>query len=217
MVNGNALVACWGDGLLKTTSMRLADAVAAALDEKPDRVRLQLKTIRPVGGITFKGYGRGAAEMTAIDASRLVIAVAGALAAKHAADALSSFKDLEPLSPKGRGLTLERFLSEHIDALAKGIQTWPAVLVPGRHYDLVTEEALKLIWFAGRSQAKLPRAAVVRWFRPDGKSEAAAFASEPMPFPLATESRLARRFPKGGLLRSAVVTARALKDIAAVL
>ncbi|MFX8616478.1 hypothetical protein ABTM15_19310, partial [Acinetobacter baumannii] len=59
----------------KITSMRLADAVAAALDEEPDRVRLQLKTIRAVGGITFTGYGRGAAEMTADDASRLVIAV----------------------------------------------------------------------------------------------------------------------------------------------
>jgi hypothetical protein len=58
---------------------------------------------------------------------------------------------------------------------------------------------------------------VVRWFRADGKSDAAAFASEPMPFPLATESRLARLFPRGGLLRSAVVTARALRDIASVL
>lgn len=206
-----------GDGLQKMTSMRLADAVAVALDEDSERVRLQLKTIRAAGGITFKGYGRGAAEMKAIDASRLVIAVAGSLAAKHAAEVLASFKDLKPLSPKGRGLTLERFLSEHIDSLAKGTQSWPAAHVPGRHYDLATEEALKLIWFAGRSQATLPRAAVLRWFRPDGKSDAAAFASEPMPFPLATESRLARRFPKGGLLRSAVVTARALKDIAGVL
>ena len=88
--------------------------------------------------------------------------------------------------------------------------------VPYRAYDLAAEEALKLIWFAGRSKASLPRAAMVRWFRRDGKSDAAAFASEPMPFPLATESRLAPLFPLGGLLRSAVVTARALKDIAPV-
>ena len=73
---------------------------------------------------------------------------------------------------------------------------------------------MKLIWFAGRSTASLPRAAVVRWFRLDGKSDAAAFAPQPLSFPLATESRLARLFPQGGLLRSAVVTARALKDIA---
>jgi hypothetical protein len=195
--------------------MGLADAVAAALDEEPNRVRLQLKTLRPAGGITFKGYGRGAAEMTADDASRLVIAVAGSLAAKHAASALAEFKDLKPLGPKGRGLTLERFLSEHIDALGKGrIPSSHGSSLPYLAYDLAAEEALKLTWFAGRSSASLPRAAVVRWFRPDGKSDAAAFASEPMPFPLVTESRLARRFPQGGLLRSAVVTARALKDIA---
>jgi hypothetical protein len=193
--------------------MRLADAVSAALDEKPDRVRLQLKTVRAAGGITFKGYGRGAAEMTATDASRLVIAVAGSLAAKHAAEALASFKDLKPLGAKGRGLTLECFLAEHIDFLARG-GTSRGSYVLGPAYDLAAEEGLKLIWFAGRSAAKLPRAAVVRWFRPDGKSDASSFASQPMPFPLVTESRLARRFPHGGLLRSAVVTARALKDIA---
>jgi hypothetical protein len=66
-------------------------------------------------------------------------------------------------------------------------------------YDLAAEEGLKLIWFAGRrSKASLPRAAVVRWFRADGKSDAASFASEPMPFPLATESRLAGAFPTAG-------------------
>jgi hypothetical protein len=75
----------------------LADAVAAARDEESDRVRLQLKTIRPAGGITFKGCGRGAAEMTAAYASRLVIAVAGSLAAKHAAEALAAFRDLKPV------------------------------------------------------------------------------------------------------------------------
>lgn len=199
----------------KLTSMRLADVVASALDEEPDRVRLHLKTIRPAGGITFAGYGRGAAEMTADDASRLVIAVAGSLAARHAAEALAAFRDLKPLGPKGRGLTLEHFLSEHIDDLAKGVvPPSHSGNVPYRVYDLAAEEALKLIWFAGRSKATLPRAAVVRWFRTDGKSDAAAFASEPMPFQLATESRLARRFPRGGLLRSVVVTARALKDIA---
>lgn len=200
----------------KITSMGLADAVAAALDEEPNRVRLQLKTLRPAGGITFKGYGRGAAEMTADDASRLVIAVAGSLAAKHAAEALAAFRYLKPLGPKARGLTLEHFLSEHIDGLARGsVLAGRSSNVPYRVYDLAAEEALKLIWFAGRSsRASMPRAAVVRWFRADGKSDAAAFASEPMPFPLATESRLARLFPRAGLLRSAVVTARALKDIA---
>jgi len=213
MVNGMMILAASAPRLPKVTSMRLADAVAAALDEAPDRVRLQLKTLRPAGGITFKGYGRGAAEMTAADASRLVIAVAGSLVAKHAAEALAAFRDLKPLGPKGRGLTLEHFLSEHVDVLAKGGAARSSyVLVPA--YDLAAEEALKLIWFAGQSQTSLPRAAVVRWFRPDGKSDAAAFASEPMPFPLATESRLARRYPRGGLLRSAVVTARALKEIA---
>ncbi|MCX7318738.1 MAG: hypothetical protein NT113_04305 [Hyphomicrobiales bacterium] len=201
----------------KLTSMRLADVVAAALNEEPGRIRLQLKTLRPTGGITFSGYGRGAAEMTAADAARLLIAIAGSLAAKHAADALAAFRNLEPLGPKGRGLTLEDFLAEHMDALARGgLRPGSDYYAVDRSYDLAAEEGLKLIWFAGR-QASLPRAAVVRWFRADGKSDAAAFASEPMPFPLVTESRLARRFPRSGLLRSAVVTARALSDIAGAL
>jgi hypothetical protein len=42
--------------------------------------------------------------MTADDASRLVIAVAGSLAAKHA-EALAAFRDLKPLGPKARGLS----------------------------------------------------------------------------------------------------------------
>jgi hypothetical protein len=83
-----------------------------------------------------------------------------------------------------------------------------------RYAAALDEASLKTI------TAALPpssRAAVVRWFRPGGKSDAASFASEPMPFPLVTESRMARRFPYGGLLRSAVVTARALKDITGAL
>jgi hypothetical protein len=87
----------------------------------------------------------------------------------------------------------------------------------------VNETAMTMVAAAAQRRARADGLVVrltaeeCRWFGPDGKSDAATFASEPMPFPLATESRLARRFPRGGLLRTAVVTTRALMDIAAAL
>jgi hypothetical protein len=201
-----------------TTSMGFADAVAGILGEDPDRIRLHLKTIRRAGEITFKGYGRGAAAMTALDAARLVIAVAGSSAAKHAAETLEQFRELRPLSKKGRGLSLESFLTEHISRLAKE-RLYPRRPVHGGRpkYNRSAEQALKLIWCAGLSKDSLPRLAVVRWFRLDGGADAAAFASEPMPFPLVDEARLAEFVPEAGIIRSGAVTARALLEIACAL
>jgi hypothetical protein len=156
--------------------------------------------------------------MTALDAARVVIAVAGSSAAKHAAETLLRFKDLKPLNEKGRGLSLESFLAEHIARLAKE-RVYPkhAVDGGGLRYNLAAEEALKLTWCAGLSKDSLPPVAVVRWFRLDGGSDAAAFASKPMPFSIVNEARLARLVPEAGIIRSGVVTARALMEIACAL
>jgi hypothetical protein len=156
--------------------------------------------------------------MTALDAARLVIAVAGSSAAKHAAETLEQFRELRPLSKKGRGLSLESFLTEHIARLAKE-RVYPRRPVHGGRpkYNRSAEQALKLTWCAGLSKDSLPRLAVVRWFRLDGGADAAAFASEPMPFPLVDEARLAEFVPEAGIIRSGAVTARALLEIACAL
>jgi predicted ArsR family transcriptional regulator len=98
------------------TSIELAGAVAVALGIADETIKLHLKTIRAAGAISFKGYGRSAAAMTPLDASRLIIAVAGSTFAKDSAAVLERFSKLEPLTKKGRGLKLEDFLASRIGA-----------------------------------------------------------------------------------------------------
>jgi hypothetical protein len=73
------------------TSRQLADVVGDALGIARESAQLHLKTIRAEGQISFKGYGRAAAEMSPLDAARLVIAVAGSTFAKDSADVLKRF------------------------------------------------------------------------------------------------------------------------------
>src|SRR6266702_2065694 len=53
------------------TSIQLADIVGDAMGIPRESAQLHLKTIRAAGQISFKGYGRAAADMTALDASRI--------------------------------------------------------------------------------------------------------------------------------------------------
>jgi hypothetical protein len=63
------------------------------------------------GEITFKGYGRGAAAMTPLDAARLLIAVTGSTFAKDAMTVLANFAKLTSLKARARQTTLESFLA----------------------------------------------------------------------------------------------------------
>jgi hypothetical protein len=84
--------------------------------------------------------------------------------------------------------------------------------VAERLRDIVLERAP-----ADRGGALRPLSATShRWVTVRTEEKRAAIAGA-QKCPLVTQSRLARRFPQGGLLRSAVVTARALKDVAVVL
>ena len=85
------------------TSIALADVVADALGITRESAQLHLKTIRAAGEITFKGYGRAAAAMTPLDASRLLIAVAGSTFAKDSVDVLKRFAKLKPVRLKSAG------------------------------------------------------------------------------------------------------------------
>src|SRR6516164_4729063 len=99
------------------TSRQLADVVGDALGIARESAQLHLKTIRAEGQISFKGYGRAAAEMSPLDAARLVIAVAGSTFAKDSADVLKRFANLKPLGSGSSAETLEVCLEKRIDEL----------------------------------------------------------------------------------------------------
>lgn len=80
------------------------------------------------GMISFKGHGRGAATMTTLDASRLLIAAAGSSFAKDSVQTLKEFGSLQPLAADNpvRGasvverpsrITFEKYLTEMMQRL----------------------------------------------------------------------------------------------------
>jgi hypothetical protein len=79
------------------------------------------------GEITFKGYGRGAAAMTPLDAARLLIAVTGSTFAKDAMTVLANFVKLTSLKARARQTTLGVFLGERIAAMP-GERHFPTAL-----------------------------------------------------------------------------------------
>lgn len=83
----------------------LVDVVGDSRGISRESAQLHLKTIRTAAEISFKGYGRVAAAMIPIDASRLVIASAGSIFAKDSADVLRRFAKLRRPPHQGRLLT----------------------------------------------------------------------------------------------------------------
>src|SRR6476620_4120523 len=76
--------------------------------------------------ISFKGYGRGAALMTTLDAARLVLAVAGSSFVKDSVDTLEGFRELQnvgagkPSNKRGDvypTVTLENYLAQMMQRL----------------------------------------------------------------------------------------------------
>jgi hypothetical protein len=117
--------------------------------------------------------------MTPLDASRLLIAVAGSTFAKDSLEVLRRFAKLKPLSSKGP--TLEKFLERRIEALPEE-----------RHFafsDLrdyrkpfgsrrLSKIAFELMWAAGVHLDDLPPYAVVRWLSANGDSNTLTFGPE---------------------------------------
>ena len=79
------------------SSVEMADVVADAVGIRRESARLHLKIIRAAGAISFKGYGRSAAAMVPLDASRLLLAVTGSQFAKDSLEVLRRFADLKPI------------------------------------------------------------------------------------------------------------------------
>jgi hypothetical protein len=102
------------------TSRQLADAVGKALGISRESAQLHLKVIRAAGEISFKGYGRAAAEMTPRDAARLVIAALGSTFAKDSVNVLRRFAKLRPIGGRSRSTDeLEALLSQYIAILPR--------------------------------------------------------------------------------------------------
>lgn len=204
------------------TSTDLSNIVADALGVTCESTYLHLKTIRKHGKISFKGYGRGAAAMTPLDAAHLVIAVAGSTFAKDSMTSLNRFcgllSDKDRSNPRPSRRTLETFLAEQFPRIVsnhhyKHLET-PAHYdhYPPR-YNLAAHVALKLMWVAGKDVDSLPRIAVVRWFRKDGGSDAMSFSPKGQSIIILDEAQFARHFEKAGLIQARLVTARALEKI----
>jgi hypothetical protein len=181
------------------TSVDLAREVAASFGLPERSVQLTLKHVRKIkGAITFKGHGKGAAEMGARDAAALLIAVAGNAYAANAADTYGAFAGLTELQISG-GDTLLSCLEK----LIADIRQFGADRPPpdwrdfrGRRPTVLPEACLKLIWVDAAVGGDRPRIATVCQFV--GKREDVAkfgqktrtFASEALPRGYYDEARL---------------------------
>jgi hypothetical protein len=169
------------ESITLVTSIALADVIAGAVGITRESAQLHLKTIRVAGEITFKGYGRAAADMTPLDASRLVIAVAGSTFAKDSLEVLRRFAKLRPLRRKTSNDTLEDFLARRIAELPLGS---PPLDRPetrsGRRFGSarLARSALELLSPCGPNADKLPSYAVVRWLSGQGHSSVLLFGPE---------------------------------------
>jgi hypothetical protein len=165
------------------TSIALADVVADALGLTRESAQLHLKTIRAAGEITFKGYGRAAAAMTPLDASRLLIAAAGSTFAKDSVDVLKRFAKLKPVRSKSAGDTLEQLLAIRIAELPMEIPPEDYVrqqVRSGRPFGSrrLAETALQLFDPIGSRRDDLPCFAVVRWLSLTGHSNVLLFGPD---------------------------------------
>jgi hypothetical protein len=75
-----------------------SNSVAKALGISFETTREHLRNLRRVDEtLTFKGYGRGAAQMTPLDATRLLIAAAGSSFVKDSLQTLYAFQNLQSI------------------------------------------------------------------------------------------------------------------------
>lgn len=185
------------------TSRALAEIIGEALQIPAETAQLHLKVVREAGLISFKGYGRSAANMTSLDAARLVLAVSGSRFAKDSAEVLKCFAKLKPMRRPNSGVILEDFLARRIEKMPLGI-TVSARDYADRKYNewdrryrdanysinrpkpfgssRLADIALQLIEPAGIEAEDHPRYAIVRWLSPLGHSNVMTFGP-----PLGTE------------------------------
>lgn len=211
------------------TSRELADVVGDALGITRESAQLHLKTIRAAGEISFKGYGRAAAAMTALDASRLVIAAAGSTFAKDSLQVLKRFAKLRPVRSRTRwAYALEDFLAELIAQLPMEVPP-PEYVTTSLEWQQrfgsrrLADTALQLLDPIGAGADQLAGHAIVRWLDYRGHPNVLVFGPDT---DRPTRDRLKRgteihdlfdRYSGHRLFQVRVVKRDALIDVAAAL
>ena len=207
------------------TSGELCQAMAEALGIPFETMREHLRNIRRAGLITFKGHGRGAATMTTLDASRLLIATAGSSFVKDSVETLEEFGSLQPIG-SGKPLrgsvtkklqpriALEKYLAEMMQRLIdEKAQLSSAYRRPPHDPEPIGSIALQLISAVSASSKKFPKLAIARRFARTGVS-AVSFASPKWSTPVSNVTEYALQFPGVGLVQTRDVPAWTLAEIA---
>jgi hypothetical protein len=201
------------------TSGELTEIVSEALGLPFQHVREVLRNIRRrKNTITFSGFGRGAAEMTVIDATRLLIAVAASQLVKDSSTTLTAFSKLEPIrlhKQSGKKITLEDQVASMMLGLIERRNDLPATYLRQTNKPRHASIALTLLSGVGDASRIHPRAAVLRNFLGTGTGvTATSFASTGWDKPALTETDYALAVPEVGLVQSRHVTTWAMAEVA---
>jgi len=212
------------------TSGVLCRSVADALGFSFETTREHLRNIRRADMITFKGYGRGAALMTTLDAARLVLAAAGSTHAKDSLETLIGFGKLQPVGGgqplPGRSnrelrpaFELETYLALMMQRLIDLKGRLPVSYQRPPHPDPQARVfAMTLVSVAGSNAADFPRFAFVRYWGESVKGLAGglSFASPGWrePFGESAHSALATGPKPVGIVQERHVTGWAIAEIA---
>lgn len=207
------------------TSGELCLVTAEALGISFETTREHLRHIRRAGMISFKGHGRGAATMTTLDASRLLIAAAGSSFVKDSVETLEEFGSLQPIG-SGKPLrgsvtkdlqpriALEKYLAEMMQRLIdEREQLSSAYRRPPQDPPPIGSIALRLMSVVSASSKNFPRLAIVRRFARSGVS-AVSFASPKWSNPVSNVTEYVLQLPGVGLVQTRDVPAWTLAEIA---
>jgi hypothetical protein len=207
------------------TSGELCLVTAEALGISFETTREHLRHIRRAGMISFKGHGRGAAAMTTLDASRLLIAAAGSSFVKDSVETLEEFGSLQPLasdkSVRG-GATVERppriafekYLAEMMQRLIdEKDQLSSAYRRPPQDPPPIGSMGLTLISVVSAPAKHFPRMAIARRFTRAGVG-AVSFASPKWSNPVMNVTEYALQLRGVGLVQTRDVPAWTIAEIA---
>ena len=201
------------------TSGELCIAVATALGISFETTREHLRNIRRAGMISFKGHGRGAAAMTTLDASRLLITASGSPFVKDSIETLRGFGELKPINQTSRplGMTLETFLANVMQKLIDEKDDLPPEYRRPLESGARPGIGLRMMSVVSARPGDFPRTASVRRFLKSGlltKSSYAAFASNGLSAPTFDSSEFLIQLRKSYLVQTRDVPASILAEIA---
>jgi hypothetical protein len=210
------------------SSLELADIVGDAVGIARESAQLHLKTIRAAGEISFKGFGRSAAAMTPMDASRLLIATAGSYFAKDSARVLKRFGKLRPVGRRIRRPfgTLEECVALRIEEHPivarerelRNPRSSPQKFASPRLADMALQLLDPLPLPKHDKTDDLPRFAIVRWLDNNGEADVAVFGSDGVVLERGTDvPDLLDLYSEHPFFQVRIVRRQALVDIAKAL